>query len=368
VTAAAAPDGVALFRWLPQLARRVPWARLGTWPTPLIEARVDGRPLWIKREGESSTLYGGNKVRTLEAWLGHARARDAKRIWAIGAYGSNHAIATVLHARALGLDAGAILFPQPGSEWAIENAGALIGAGVPLVRLRSVVEVPFVGAAIAARNRSDIVMPPGGATPIGTFGALSAAFEVAEQIMSSPDVAGLRDAMARAAFESPLRIVVPAGSTCTTAGLLAGFALARALGAWRAPIPIIHAVRVTPWPVTSYTMILQLAALTLLRIAMLGGPHVGVLGNTRLVVDRREIGRGYGRLTTRAGDAMNACRDGWPRLDGVYSGKAASALLRLHRGNTGPLVFWATKSEVLMPSPSLDALRAGPRALVEWLG
>ena len=32
--------------------------------------RVDGRPIWVKREGASSPAYGGNKVRTLEAWLG----------------------------------------------------------------------------------------------------------------------------------------------------------------------------------------------------------------------------------------------------------------------------------------------------------
>lgn len=353
---------VALFRWLPHLARRVPWARLGTWPTPLVEARVDARPIWIKREGDSNVLYGGNKVRTLEAWLGHARARGARRIWAIGAYGSNHAIATVLHARALGLDAGAILFPQPASEWALENAGALIDAGCPLVRLRSVVEVPFVGARIAARERDSIVMPPGGATPIGTLGALSAALEVAEQVS-----AGIAP--------PPARIVVAAGSTCTTAGLLAGFALARALGAWRAPVPIIHAVRVTPWPVTSRAMILQLAALTLFRIARLGGPHVGLLGNVRLVVDRREIGRGYGRMTPRglaaiarfARSATSRRDHEWPRLDGVYSGKAASALFRVHALDDGPLLFWATKSEAVLGPPSLDALHRAPRALVDWL-
>ncbi len=349
----------ALFRWLPQLAARVPWAGIGNWPTPLVSVRVDGRPLWIKREGDSSTHYGGNKVRTLEAWLGHALARRARRIWAIGAYGSNHAIATVVHARALGLDAGAILFPQPGSEWAFENAGALIASGCPIVRLRSVVEVPFVGARIAARERDSIVMPPGGATPIGTLGAMSAALEVCEQI-------------AEGLAPPPARIVLPAGSTCTSAGLLAGFALARALGAWRGPPPVIHAVRVTPWPVTSWTMIMQLAALTLIRIAMLGGPHVGLRGNARLVIDRRELGRGYGRTTTQGLAAMELCAAlegdaAWPRLDGVYSGKAAAALLRLHRAGEGPLLFWSTKSEAVLSPPSLDALRGAPRALVDWL-
>lgn len=366
----------ALDRWLPALQRKIPWAPLGNWPTPLEELRIDGRPLWIKREGDSSSHYGGNKVRTLEAWLGHARARGARRIWAIGAYGSNHAIATVLHARALGLDAGAIVFPQPHSSWAAENAGALIASRCPLVRLRSVIEVPFVGAAIARREPDAVVMPPGGATPIGTFGALSAAFELAEQV-------------AEGRAPPPRTIVLPIGSTCTTAGLVAGFALASAIGAWRWPIPIVHGVRVTPWPVTSRLVIAQLVAMTLARIAALGGPDVplpaprfeldlheltasSLLGldlgaRKALLVDRREIGSGYGRSTPRGLAALAAATHEWPRLDGVYSGKAMAAALRLHRNGVGPLLFWATKSTTRLAPPTADELRGAPRQLARWL-
>ena len=351
-------DRVALFRWLPQLAARVPWEVLGDWPTPLDALDVEGRTLWIKREGDSSARYGGNKIRTLEAWLGHTRAKGASKIWAIGAYGSNHAIATVLHARAIGIDAGAILFPQPRSEWAFENAGALIASGCPLVRLRSVVEVPFVGMIVGARDRRAIVMPPGGATPIGTFGALSAALELAEQIG-----AGLAP--------PPRRIVLPIGSTCTTAGLLAGLALAHAIGAWRWPLPIVHAVRVTPWPVTSRVRTAELAARTLARIATLGGPAIAIgLGElvARLVVDGRELGAGYGKSTPQSLAAMDTLAvPGAPRLDGVYSAKTAAALLRLHRRGIGPLLFWSTKTTTRLDPPTTSALRAAPRVLAEWL-
>ena len=316
---------------------------------------IAGRPVWIKREGDSSPHYGGNKVRTLEAWLGHARAVEARRIWAIGAYGSNHAVATVIHARALGLDAGAIVFPQPTSEWAVENAGALIASQCPIVRLRSIVEVPFAGALIA-RRRGELVMPPGGATPIGTFGAASAAFELAEQIAAGH-------------APPPRRIVLPVGSTCTTAGLLAGLAIAHAIGLWRWSLPIVHAVRVTPWPITSKTLIVALAARTLVRAAALGAPAVAVSVrelSARLVVDARELGPGYGRPTERSRAAI-ATLAGGPRLDGVYSAKAAAALLRLHERGIAPLVFWATKSTVRMPPPRLAALRGAPPALVDWI-
>jgi D-cysteine desulfhydrase len=360
----------ALARHLPRLAARVPHVELGQWPTPLAPLSIAGRTLWVKHEGDAHPLYGGNKLRTLEVWFGHARDRGAKRIWAIGAYGSNHAIATVLHARSAGLDAGAILFPQPASTWAIENCGAIIASGCPIIRLRSVVEVPFRGYALARRERSSIVMPPGGATTVGTFGALAGAYELADQI-----AAGLAP--------PPKRIVVAIGSTCTTAGLLAGLALAHATNAWRWPVPILHGVRVTPWPVTSRLRIANLARATLDRVAELGGPRVAIsIGElvSRLVVDARELGPGYGHATpqsSRAIAALNGRRssgalgdisDGaGPRLDGVYSAKAAAALLRLHRDGVAPLLFWATKATTVLPAPSLDALRDTDRELARWM-
>ncbi len=345
----------AVARRLPKLAAAVPWIELGVWPTPLRSMSIAGREVWIKHEGESSALYGGNKLRTLEAWFGHARDRGASKIWSIGAYGSNHVIATVLHAERAGLQPAALLFPQPTSSWAVENAGATIDTRCELVRLRSVIEVPFVALAIARREPHAVVMPPGGATPIGTFGALDAAFELAEQIEAQ-------------LAPPPARIVLPIGSTCTTAGLLAGLQLAHAVGAWRWPVPIVHGVRVTPWPVTSHLRIANLARETLVRVATLGGPRVNI-GlrelRARLVVDGAELGPGYGRSTPRSEAAVATLRG--PRLDGVYSAKAAAALLRLHRQGVGPLLFWATKSEAVLGAPNLDALGAAAPALIRWL-
>jgi D-cysteine desulfhydrase len=321
-------ESVALFRHLPELADRVAWARLGDWPTPIDSVIVDGRPIWIKRECDSSARYGGNKIRTLEAWLGHARALGKRRIWAIGATGSNHAIATILHARAIGLDAAAIVFPQPGSSWADENFAAIRASGCELVKLRHVIEVPFAALAIARRDRGGIVMPPGGATPLGAFGAVSAALELADQIAA--DLA-----------PPPRRIVLPIGSTCTTAGLLAGFALAKSLGAWPWTLPIIHAVRVTPWPVTSRLRTAVLAARTLARVGR-PAPFAQLLRH--LFVDGRELGGGYGRTTPRSIAAAHVLAHARIRIDSVYSAKAAAALLRVHGEHVGPLMFWATKT------------------------
>jgi D-cysteine desulfhydrase len=344
---------IALEHHLPRV--RVPWVPLGRWPTPLTALELEGRPVWLKHEGDAHPDYGGNKVRTLEVWFGHARAIGARRIWAIGAYGSNHAIATVLHAPRAGLEGAAIVFPQPISGWAVENCRALVASGCPLVRLRSVIGVPFAAWRVARRERDAVVMPPGGATTIGTFGALAAAFELVDQV-----AAGLAP--------PPRRIVLAAGSICTTAGLLAGLELVRAIGLWRWPVPIVHGVRVTPWPVTSRLRTADLARRTLVRVERLGGPRVAIgLGELlgRLVMDGRELGRGYGRSTPRCEAAMRAIHG--PRLDAVYSGKAAAALLRLHRAGIGPLMFWASKSTATLAPAADPALQDAPPAIGRWL-
>jgi D-cysteine desulfhydrase len=343
---------IALANHLPRV--QVPWVSIGNWPTPVTALDIEGRPVWVKHEGDAHPRYGGNKVRTLELWFGHARARGARRIWAIGAYGSNHTVATVLHAPLAGLEPAALVFPQPPSEWALENCAALVASGCRLVRLRSIVEVPFWAWRLLRQDRDAVVMPPGGAAPVGALGALAAAFELADQVTAH-------------LAPPPSRIVVAVGSTCTAAGLLAGLALARALGAWRWPVPIVHGVRATPWPVTSRVRTAWLASRTLARIAQLGGPRVAIgLPELirQLVIDDRELGPGYGHTTPSCDAALRAVSA--PRLDGVYSGKAFAALLRLHRAGIGPLMFWATKSTAILP-PRPDALDLAPDAIARWM-
>jgi hypothetical protein len=166
--------------------------------------------------------------------------------------------------------------------------------------------------------------------------------------------------------------VLAVGSTCTTAGLLAGLQLARATGAWRWSIPIVHGVRVTPWPVTSRLLTADLARRTLARVERLGGPRVAI-GLRELidglVIDGRELGAGYGRSTPRCVEAMQRLSGPRPglRLDGVYSGKAAAALLRLHRAGIGPLMFWASKSTAVLAPERAGVLQNAPPSVAAWL-
>ncbi len=356
-------DEVALFRAFPELGTRIPWVRLGDWPTPVEELRLGaGAPIWVKREDRSSRRYGGNKVRTLEAMLGRAAAAGAPRIWAIGAYGSNHALATVTHAPAAGLGCGIAVFPQPVTVPARANLSAMLASRPAVALMRTPIEVPFTMAALRRRHPADFVMGPGGASPPGTFGALSAGLEVAEQIAAGQ-------------LPLPERIVIAVGSTCTSAGVLVGLQLAGRLGLGLGtpgrPMPKVHAVRVTPWPVTSATMILSLAWRSARLLESLVGPVARFTWDelsSGLVVDGHELGGGYGKITARGWRASEAFRAaGGPPLDVVYSAKSAAALLGLRAQARGPLLFWATKSSAPLGHASDADIAVAPRALRTWL-
>jgi D-cysteine desulfhydrase len=354
----------SLFRHLPALEGAVPWVRLGDWPTP-VEAhgalgRALGCELWIKREDRSSAVYGGNKVRTLEAMYGQAQASGARTMWATGAYGSNHAVATVMHAPAAGMRAGAILFPQPRSRPARENLSALLAARPEVVQLPTIAMLPFAMSRVR-RAGDAYVMTPGGATPEGTFGAMSAAIELAEQV-------------ARGDCPAPERIVVATGSTCTTAGLLAGVRVAAALGLGFTPqtVPLISAVRVTPWPVTDPWRIALLASGTLTLLRRLLGrtlvePDVGRL-RAGLDVDPSQIRSGYGKITARGERVRQLfAQHAGPPLDVVYSAKSAAGLAAIAPQTRGPVLFWATKSSAPLPRATDDDLARAPAAIRRWL-
>jgi len=356
-------DEVALFRAFPELAGRLPWQRLGDWPTAVepLDLAGSGAPVWVKREDRSSRRYGGNKVRTLEAVLGRAAAQGAPRIWALGAYGSNHALATVTHAPTAGMDAGIAVFPQPATATARANLSAILATRPAVELMHSPLEVPLAMARLRRRHPADFVMAPGGATPAGTFGALSAGLELAEQI-------------AAGALPAPRRIVVAAGSTCTAAGLLVGLHVAARLGIGvgsGAPLPRITAVRVTPWPVTSATMILSLAWRSARLLESLVGAPARLRWDTlrsTLDVDGGQLGGGYGRVTARGWRALEAFRAaGGPPLDVVYSAKSAASLMALRERERGPLLYWATKSSAPLGCADAADLAEAPVRLRHWL-
>lgn len=366
----------ALAALFPRVAQAQPFAELGQFPSPVVPLQqlAPGAPpettrlAYVKRDDLSSPVYGGNKVRTLEALFGAAQACDCSKVYAVGAYGSNHAVATILHAPRVGLTPGALLFPQPHSRTARDNLRVSLELADEVLLLRHWLAVPFAMASLRRRleqtGLQGMVMPPGGASPLGALGYVSGALEVAQQVQGGE-------------LPRPERVVVGIGSTCTTAGLLLGFTLAARMGigfvdARGAPAPPqVVAVRVTPWPVTSRYRVLSLARRTGELLAQLGGdPRLAsdraqLAGN--LEIDARFLGAGYGRVTSAGLAAIDALQP-WSHaaLDTTYTAKSAAGLLASLARHAVPTLYWATKSSAPLPRVNGEPLIRFPRA-VTWL-
>ena len=358
----------ALFEELPALERRAPRVVLGQFPTPVESLAVVCRRLgvsgeaWVKRDDISSPVYGGNKVRTLELLFGEARARGYGRVMATGAFGSNHALASALHAPRAGLEPAALLFPQVISVAAFVNLRALTRTGAELYALPHWSALPIGMAWFGRGARAPYVMVPGGATPLGALGYVSAGLELGKQI-------------ARGELPTPRRVIVGVGSTCTSAGLLVGLALAAHLELGFKPetLPWLSSVRVSPWPVTSRFRVLRLAARTAQLVHELSAGKWPLLKRARLgaryEVDGRYLGPGYGEPSA-AGNVAQALweAEGLPALDGTYSAKAAARLVAgLRAQEPGPLLFWSTKSSVPLPADGAAAGTPVPVRIRDWL-
>jgi len=360
----------ALFEELPTLERRIVRVALGNFPTPVESLAALSRELgvspegWVKRDDISSPSYGGNKVRTLELLFGEARAAGYESVMATGAFGSNHALATALHAPRAGLLPRALLFPQATSQAAFLNLRALTWSEARLSALPHWSALPFGMAWLGRGANAPYVMAPGGATPLGALGYVSAALELGYQIAAGE-------------LPAPRRVIVGVGSTCTSAGLLVGLTLAAELRRGFTPEtrPWLSSVRVSPWPITSRFRILSLAVRTARLLHQLSAGKLPLFERAQLgarfEVDGRYLGPGYGQPSA-AGDEAEALWQSLslPALDGTYSAKAAARVVAGLRANElGPLLFWSTKSSVPLPAPAAAASEPQqvPSPIRDWL-
>jgi D-cysteine desulfhydrase len=354
---------------LPAAAMRLPRVTLGQWPTPIepLSLAVSGgqqADLYVKREDLSSPMYGGNKVRCLEPVFFALLDRGVQNAWASGAFGSNQAVAIAMHAPRVGLAPAALLFPQPSTQTARENLLALAATGCPALFLRSLLGFPWAYGKLSKKGRrqnaKEAVIPPGAAVPLGALGHLAAALEVALDVDN-----GL--------CPPPKHVVLPIGSTCTTAGLLLGFSLAAQLGigfAGLAQMPTIHAVRISPWPVTARFRILRLTMAAARLLARKGGPLVADHKHfhQHLHLSGAQLGRGYGHPTQSGIAALTTFgREGRVPLDTTYSSKGAAYLLAHLDTLDGPTLFWSTKSKAPLPVANERIRAALPRHVNRWL-
>jgi len=337
------------FTAFPTLEKTLPHVHLGDWPTPVRRLKTFGDALhlsrlYIKCDDVSGPLYGGNKIRKLEFLLGKALTDNRKSVLTFGAAGSNHALATALYARQLGLHSIVHLFPQPASDKLRQtlrrhlqndtemHAYTHYNTMTPCTLWRQLAET-------MKRGSAPMVIPGGGTTPLGACGFVAAAFELKAQVEQGlcpePDI-----------------IVLPLGTMGTATGLAVGL---KAAGLNTR----IHAVRVVPQFMANMESFKRLydaiAAFLVERDPAF--PCVQLAGE--VCIDDAQFGGGYAEPTPEGEQAVKQLAETESiALETTYTGKALAALVQ-HAPNfiDKTVLFWNTFNSQPQPK-GLDEVDA----------
>lgn len=301
-----------LYARLPGL--RLPSVSLCGPATPIERAEAGdrgGARLWVKREDLAGTVYGGNKVRKLE-WILPDVAAKGGELLTLGGVGSNYLVAAALYGPAHGVSLRAVVFPQPDTEHARQNAALLSAHAASVTPAGSMVGLPWAGlkALIAGRQAArpwPSFVWAGGTGELGDLGWVAGALELEAQVK-----AGL--------LPPPTDLFVPVGSGGTAVGLSLG------LGLTSLPTRV-HGVRVVEGAFISQTALTWLGEATVRRLRA-SGADCPDYDPGRLVLHDGVIGAGYGHPTP-AGEAARAfARDSLGlTLDPTYTGKALARCL-----------------------------------------
>ncbi|MBM4271329.1 MAG: pyridoxal-phosphate dependent enzyme [Deltaproteobacteria bacterium] len=340
---------IPLFVQYPRLADRFPRVSLGEFPTPAEKLsglcrRMGKDNLYIKRDDLTGSVYGGNKVRKLEFLLAHAQRCGTTRIITAGGAGSNHAMASALYAKQVGLKAVLMLFSQPNSSAVRQNLLMNLYNDAQVIHYESYQEyLEAITGLIERFKMLDGVhpyfIPLGGSSPVGATGYVNAGFELAMQV-------------AQGDIPSPDHIYLALGTMGTAAGLLLGLKAAGLKAR-------VHAVRVVHSFMADEEKSNLLFCQTneLLRSLDTSFPLCAIEPED-LTIHHEYFGERYGLFTRKSVDAAALLRESdGIILDGTYTGKAGAAFLDhaasyVDKGEI--LLFWNTKNSRPFPGEVLS--------------
>jgi D-cysteine desulfhydrase len=353
-----------LFDAFPALRNRVPFVALADLPTPLermerLSAQA-GAEIWIKRDGLTHPIYGGNKIRKFEFVFGDVLRQGAagwmpspKAVLTGGGLGSHHTIATAAVARQFDLQTVCSYYCQPISEEVRHHlrlspplgieahfCGDYVGLAVSFVW-------QYVRWAVRTGRRPYFIYP-GAPGTLGVLGYVNAAFEIKAQLerMGAPE---------------PDAIFSAVGSCGTLAGLLLGVSLAGLThtgpathsGPARSGQCRVIGVRVIEEDVANRPKVARMVnkAARYLRRRDTSVPPVRITPEEVDLLDGY-LGPGYAYPTDEAERAVEqVTQAGGPPLETTYTGKAMAALLDYAGQHPGArLLFVDTYAE----NPALE--------------
>jgi D-cysteine desulfhydrase len=340
----------------PALGQHLKKLRLAALPTPVEHAEFDtphgSRCIAVKRDDISGPHYGGNKIRKLEYIFRRALDRGAKRVATFGAVGSNHALATAVLAKQVGLECTCFLTHQkytPKVPLALNMHRFL---GTEIVRYGGSVDQLALFRKYL-QNRQTWVVPLGGSSWLGAAGFVSAGLELAQQVRDGE-------------LPCPDRIYIATGTMGSTAGL--------ALGLAAAGLPTeIHAVCVVDERFGNPVMLDRLIRKTALMLNRLDPSFdSGMAKKAKLVWRGEFLAGGYAVFDQRMIDAIDVARsDLGLTLETTYTGKAMAAMLhdlQLPAYNGEQCLFWNTYNSRKLPvtTDKPDALDNIPEEFLRY--
>ncbi len=334
-------ETIPLFAEYPVLEAHIPYRSLAKLPTPVerlarLEDELDLRELYVKRDDQSGLEYGGNKVRKLEFLLAEAKTRGCKSVLTFGAAGSNHALATAVYAKQIGLRCVSLLAPQKNARYVGLNLKRAYVAGsemhaVPAREVSQFKTVRHWANELLAEGCRPMIIPMGGSSALGCLGFVNAAFELREQVRKDE-------------LPEPDLLYVALGTMGTAVGLALGLAAAGLKTR-------VVAVRV----VADFIASERLCERLIMRATSLLNRHGVSISASQSARDLLEIrhdffGGNYAVYTPEGMEAVTLLRSTQSiGLEGTYTGKAMAALLddaRRGKLSNKVVLFWNTYSSV----------------------
>ena len=327
----------ALANAFPLLGKRLRKVPLAGLPTPVMQKEVDTpagrRTVAVKRDDVSSALYGGNKIRKLEYIFRRALDRGATRVATFGAAGSNHALATAILARDIGLDCTCFLGHQKRTPKVPYTLNMHRHLGTEIVRYGGSIEkLPLFREYL--QHRKTWVVPLGGSCWLGAVGFVAAGLELAEQI-------------AQGSIACPARIYIANGTMGSAAGLLLGLAAAGLSTE-------VHAVRVADNEFTNPAILDRLMRKTALLLNRFDPSFdAGLAERTRLQWRDDFFANGYAVFDDTTENAVSFAASALDlSLETTDTGTAMAALLHdLQQPDYdgGTYLFWNTHNSSPLP-------------------
>lgn len=297
-------------------------------PTPIFRANKISSLLkaevWVKEDGMTNQIYGGNKPRKLEFLLGEAKQRKYEKLVTSGGTGTHHGIASTIFGKGEGFKVSLHLFRQYQTPHSEKNF-KFLKKNADEIHLYNSPLRAFLGAFVQCkREKKSYYIPPGGSNSLSDLGYVIAVFELKKQIDEgiAPD------------FDA---IFVPGGSLGTGTGIIAGSSL---LGSkWQ-----IIVVRVVDLFAVNKLMLKIRLMITKNFLKTLGARKFFPV---KWKIDHSEFGEEYGKPTEECKRAVEIFSEEGIKLEETYTGKTAASLIKWVKEKNlegKKILFWKTNS------------------------